>query len=154
MPASFRTTRSAPALVAPAKAVFLDAKTEAELTELSDEEAAEFRVSGASALEEVVRRLRDALDLVTFFTAGEQDTRAWTLRRGETALDAAASIHTDIARGFIRAEVFGWQELVEAGSASEVAKRGQHRLEALRVGSRSHARVEEAIASGRPARRR
>ncbi len=107
----------------------IDLALEVELAELSDEEAAEFRVSGASALEEVVRRLRDALDLVTFFTAGEQDTRAWTLRRGETALDAAASIHTDIARGFIRAEVFGWQELVEAGSASEVAKRGQHRLE-------------------------
>jgi len=107
----------------------IDLALEVELADLPEEEAAEFRGSGTSALEEVVRRLRDALDLVTFFTAGEQDTRAWTLRRGETALDAAAAIHTDIARGFIRAEVFGWQELVDAGSAAEVSKRGQHRLE-------------------------
>ena len=59
---------------------------------------------GPSALDEVVRRLRDALDLITFFTAGEKETRAWTLRRGQTALEAAASIHSDIARGFIRCE--------------------------------------------------
>ena len=52
-----------------------------------------------------MRRLAETLDLITFFTAGEKETRAWTLRRGETALDAAATIHSDIARGFIRAEV-------------------------------------------------
>src|SRR5689334_19586677 len=107
----------------------IDLQLEAELAELPDEEAAAFRDGGTSALEEVVRRLRDALDLVTFFTAGEKETRAWPLRNGQTALDAAATIHSDIARGFIRCEVIGWRELVEAGSHTEAARRGQQRLE-------------------------
>jgi ribosome-binding ATPase YchF (GTP1/OBG family) len=107
----------------------VDLKLEAELAELPDEEAAAFRDGTVSALEEIVRRLRDALDLITFFTAGEKETRAWTLRSGETALDAAAAIHSDIARGFIRCEVVDWQDLVDAGSHAEVAKRGQQRLE-------------------------
>jgi ribosome-binding ATPase len=91
-------------------------------------EAAAFR-EGASALEEVVRRLFAALDLVSFFTAGDNETRAWTLRRGLTALDAAASIHTDIANGFIRVEVIRWDDLVECGSHAEAARRGLQRLE-------------------------
>jgi ribosome-binding ATPase len=107
----------------------VDLALEAELAELPEEEAAAFRDGGASALEEVVRRLRDALDLVTFFTAGEKETRAWTLRNGQTALDAAATIHSDIARGFIRCEVIDWRDLVEAGSHAEAARRGQQRLE-------------------------
>ena len=106
----------------------IDLKLEAELSELADEEAAGFR-DGASAAETVVPRLFEALDLISFFTAGDKETRAWTLARGATALDAAAEIHTDIARGFIRAEVIGWHDLVEAGSAAEAAKRGQQRLE-------------------------
>ena len=69
------------------------------------------------------------LDLITFFTAGEKETRAWTLRRGETALDAAESIHSDIARGFIRCEVIDWNDLVEAGSHAEASRRGLQRLE-------------------------
>src|SRR5215471_9453814 len=92
-----------------------DAKLEAEVAELPEEEAAEFR-EGESALGDVVRRLFEVLDLVTFFTAGEKETRAWTLRRGESALDAAATIHSDIARGFIRCEVIRWDDLVETGS--------------------------------------
>jgi ribosome-binding ATPase YchF (GTP1/OBG family) len=107
----------------------IDLALEAELAELPDEEAGAFRGGGASALEEVVRRLRDALDLVTFFTAGEKETRAWPLRNGQNALDAAETIHSDIARGFIRCEVIGWQDLVEAGSHAEAARRGQQRLE-------------------------
>ena len=106
----------------------IDLKLEAELAEMSDEEAADFR-DGASALEEVVRRLRDALDLITFFTAGDKETRAWTLRRGQTALEAAASVHTDIARGFIRCETISTDDLLEAGSHAEAAKRGTQRLE-------------------------
>jgi ribosome-binding ATPase len=106
----------------------IDLKLEAELSELAVEEAAGFR-DGASAAEPVVPRLFAALDLISFFTAGDKETRAWTLARGATALDAAAEIHTDIARGFIRAEVIGWHDLVEAGSAAEAAKRGQQRLE-------------------------
>ena len=82
----------------------INAKLEAELAELEPAEAAEFR-EGASALERVVRRLFEALGLLSFFTAGDKETRAWTLRDGETALDAATTIHTDIARGFIRCEV-------------------------------------------------
>ena len=106
----------------------IDCKLEAELAELSDEEAAEFR-DGPSALDEVVRRLKDALGLITFFTAGEKETRAWTLRDGETALDAAATIHSDIARGFIRCEVISAGDLLDAGSHAEAAKRGTQRLE-------------------------
>src|SRR5690348_11276718 len=82
----------------------VDAQLETELAELPEEEAAAFR-DGASAVGEVTRRLFDVLDLVTFFTAGEKETRAWTLRRGGSALDAAETIHSDIARGFIRCEV-------------------------------------------------
>ena len=107
----------------------IDLKLESELAELPDEEAAAFRDGGASALEEIVRRLRDALDLITFFTAGEKETRAWTLRQGQTALEAADAIHSDIARGFIRCEVSNWQDLVDAGSHAELVKRGQQRLE-------------------------
>ena len=107
----------------------IDLALEAELAELSDEEAAAFRDGGASALEEVVHRLRDALDLVTFFTAGEKETRAWPLRNGKTAIDAAGTIHSDIARGFIRCEVIDWQDLVAAGSHAEASRRGQQRLE-------------------------
>jgi len=106
----------------------IDCKLEAELAELSDEEAAEFR-DGPSALDEVVRRLKDALGLIAFFTAGEKETRAWTLRRGQTALDAAATIHSDIARGFIRCEVISAEDLLDAGSHAEAAKRGTQRLE-------------------------
>jgi ribosome-binding ATPase len=107
----------------------IDLKLEAELAELPEEEAAAFRDGGASALDDVAGRLRDALELITFFTAGEKETRAWTLRRGQTALDAAESIHSDIARGFIRCEVVDWRDLVEAGSHAEVARRGKQRLE-------------------------
>jgi hypothetical protein len=106
----------------------IDLKLEAELAELPPDEAAELR-EGESALGSVVRRLVETLDLITFFTAGEKETRAWTLRRGETALDAAATIHSDIARGFIRCEVIGWQDLVEQGSHAEAARRGLQRLE-------------------------
>jgi hypothetical protein len=105
----------------------IDLKLEAELAELGDE-AAEFR-EGASALEEVVRRLSEELGLISFFTAGDKETRAWTLRRGQSALDAAATIHSDIARGFIRCEVIRWDDLVKAGSHAEAARAGLQRLE-------------------------
>ncbi len=107
----------------------VDLKLEAELAELPEEEAAEFRGGGESALGEVVRRLAETLDLITFFTAGEKETRAWTLRRGRTAIEAAATIHTDIARGFIRCEVIRWDDLVAAGSHSEASRAGKQRLE-------------------------
>jgi ribosome-binding ATPase YchF (GTP1/OBG family) len=107
----------------------IDLQLEAELAELPPEEAAEFRGGGESALAEVVRRLVETLDVITFFTAGEKETRAWTLRRGSNALDAAATIHSDIARGFIRCEVVRWDDLVEAGGHVEAARAGKQRLE-------------------------
>jgi ribosome-binding ATPase YchF (GTP1/OBG family) len=106
----------------------VDLPLEAELAELPEDEAAAFR-DGPSALEDVVRRLFAALDLVSFFTGGEKEARAWTLRRGLTALDAAAAIHTDMARGFIRCEVIRWDDLVASGSHTEAARRGLMRLE-------------------------
>ena len=106
----------------------IDLKLEAELRELPPEEAAAFR-DGPSALDEVVRRLFETLDLISFFTASDKETRAWTLRRGRTAIEAAAMIHSDIARGFIRCEVIRWDDLVEAGSHAEAARRGLQRLE-------------------------
>ena len=106
----------------------IDLKLESELSELPEEEAAAFR-EGESALEEVVRRLFEVLGLVTFFTAGEKEARGWTLRRGQTALEAAGTIHSDIARGFIRCEVVRWNDLVETGGYAEAARRGLQRLE-------------------------
>jgi ribosome-binding ATPase len=106
----------------------IDLKLEAELAELGADEAAEFR-EGASALDEIVRRLKEELHLIAFFTAGDKETRAWTLRDGQSALEAAETIHSDIARGFIRCEVIRWNDLVESGSHAEAARRGLQRLE-------------------------
>jgi ribosome-binding ATPase len=106
----------------------IDCKLEAELAELDPAEAAEFR-EGESALVEIVRRLFAVLGLISFFTAGDTETRAWTLRHGQAALEAAAAIHSDIARGFIRCEVIRWNDLVECGSHAEAARRGLQRLE-------------------------
>ncbi|HYZ76726.1 MAG TPA: DUF933 domain-containing protein [Gaiellaceae bacterium] len=106
----------------------IDLKLEAELAELGEEEAAAFR-EGPSALAEVARRLFEALDLISFFTASEPEARAWTLHRGGTALDAAGAVHSDMARGFIRCEVIRWDDLIEAGSHTEAARRGLQRVE-------------------------
>jgi ribosome-binding ATPase len=106
----------------------IDCALEMELAELSPDEAAEFR-SGSSALDDVVLRLKEALGLVTFFTVGDTEARSWTLQYGQTALEAAESVHTDIARGFIRCEVIRWNDLVETGSHAEAARRGLQRLE-------------------------
>ncbi len=107
----------------------IDLQLEAELAELPENEAAAFRDGRPSALEEVVRRLKDALGLVAFFTIGDKEARAWTLRYGQTALDAAATIHSDLARGFIRCEVIRWDDLLACGSHAEARRRGLERLE-------------------------
>ena len=106
----------------------IDAKLEAELAELDDDEASAFR-EGPAALDRVIPPVFTALNLITFFTANENEARAWTLRQGETALAAAGAIHTDIAHGFVRCEVIAWNDLVECGSHAEAAKRGLTRLE-------------------------
>ena len=76
-----------------------------------------------------MQSLKDALGLIVFFTAGENEARSWTLRNGQTALEAAENVHTDIARGFIRCEVIRWDDLVASGSHAEAARRGLQRLE-------------------------
>jgi ribosome-binding ATPase len=106
----------------------IDLKLELELAELPDEEAAEYR-EGPALLEDVVRRVFAAADVITFFTANESEARAWTLSRGGTALEAAAAVHTDLAHGFVRCEVVRWGDLVESGSSAEAARRGLLRLE-------------------------
>jgi ribosome-binding ATPase len=106
----------------------IDLKLEAELAELPEAEAAEFR-EGPSALEAVLREVFEAADLLTFFTANENEARAWTLRRGATAVEAAAAVHSDLARGFVRCEVIRWSDLVESGSRAEASRRGLQRVE-------------------------
>jgi ribosome-binding ATPase YchF (GTP1/OBG family) len=106
----------------------IDCALEMDLAELTEEEAAEFR-TGPSALDDVVLRLKEALGLITFFTVGDTEARSWTLRHGQTALEAAESIHSDLARGFIRCEVIRWDDLLECGSHAEAARRGLQRLE-------------------------
>jgi GTP-binding protein YchF len=108
------------------------AKLEAELAELPAEEAAEFRRElGAEegGPERVLGRLMQLLNLRTFFTAGEKETRAWTVPAGGSALQAAGRIHSDIERGFIRAEVIGWEELLQFGTHAEARKHGRLRTE-------------------------
>jgi ribosome-binding ATPase len=128
VPAALEPLTTLPVIVVENGPGGIDCKLEMELAELDPEEAAEFR-AGPSALDEIVGRLKQALDLIAFFTIGDTEARAWTLKHGETALDAAESIHTDIARGFIRAEVIRWDDLLESGSHSEAARRGLQRLE-------------------------
>jgi GTP-binding protein YchF len=110
----------------------LCAKLERELVELSDEEAAEFRADlglKEGALDRLLQLSQKTLGLITFFTVGEPEGRAWAIKAGSTALEAGAKIHTDIARGFIRAEAVGWQELLDCGGYVEARKRGLLRTE-------------------------
>jgi GTP-binding protein YchF len=110
----------------------LNAKLEAEIAELDPADRAAF-LEDLGIAEPALDRLTPAayrlLDLISFFTAGPMESRAWTIRRGQTARQAAGKIHTDLERGFIRAEVVRWDELVEAGGAAEAARRGLMRVE-------------------------
>ena len=119
-------------LVAPAKAIFLDAKTEAELAELSDEDALELLKSiglEEPGLATLARVGFETLGLQTYLTAGPKEARAWTIHKGDTAPMAAGVIHTDFQRGFIKAEVVSFQDLVDAGSMAEARARGKVRME-------------------------
>ncbi|MGH9325866.1 MAG: redox-regulated ATPase YchF [Terriglobia bacterium] len=107
-------------------------KVEAELAELGEMEGAEFMRSfglAESAIARVIRSSYQLLGLISFFTVGEDECRAWTLRSGATALEAAGEIHSDIQRGFIRAEVVAYDDLVACGSLAEARNRGRLRLE-------------------------
>ena len=119
-------------LVAPAEAVFLDAKTEAELVELEPDEALELLQSMGveeSGLNQLARIGFATLGLQTYLTAGPKESRAWTIPQGATAPQAAGVIHTDFERGFIKAEVVSFDELVAAGSMAEAKSRGKVRIE-------------------------
>jgi GTP-binding protein YchF len=120
------------ALVSPAQAIFLDAKTEAELAELSDEDAMELLESiglEEPGLATLARVGFDALGLQTYLTAGPKEARAWTIHKGDTAPKAAGVIHTDFEKGFIKAEIVSFADLIEAGSMSEAKSKGKVRME-------------------------
>jgi len=120
------------ALVAPAGPVFLDAKTEAELAELDGEEAAELLAElglGEPGLAQLARAGFAALGLSTFLTAGPKEARAWTIPVGATAPEAAGVIHTDFQRGFIKAEIVSYDDLMEAGSIAAARAAGKARIE-------------------------
>jgi GTP-binding protein YchF len=120
------------ALVAPAKAVFLNAKLEAELTELDDAEALELLASvgqDESGLSLLAKVGFETLGLQTYLTAGPKEARAWTIAKGATAPEAAGVIHTDFQKGFIKAEVISFGDLVECGSVAEARSRGKARME-------------------------
>ena len=120
------------ALVAPAEAIFLDAKTEAELAELDDAEALELLKSiglEEPGLSTLARVGFNTLGLQTYLTAGPKEARAWTIHKGDTAPAAAGVIHTDFQKGFIKAEVISFDDLVAAGSMNEARSRGKVRME-------------------------
>ena len=120
------------ALVAPAEAIFLDAKFEAELVDLSDEDAAEMLADSGQdepGLDKLARVGFETLGLQTYLTAGPKESRAWTIHKGWTAPQAAGVIHTDFERGFIKAEVIAFEELVAAGSVAAVKAAGKARIE-------------------------
>jgi GTP-binding protein YchF len=119
-------------LVAPAGAIFLDAKFESELVELEPEEAAEMLESTGheeAGLDQLARVGFDTLGLQTYLTAGPKESRAWTIRKGSTAPQAAGVIHTDFERGFIKAEIVSYDHLVEAGGMAEAKAHGWVRIE-------------------------
>ncbi|KRB39095.1 redox-regulated ATPase YchF [Microbacterium sp. Root180] len=120
------------ALVAPAKAVFLDAKIESELIDLDPEDAAELLASTGqeeSGLDQLARIGFDTLGLQTYLTAGPKEARAWTIGKGWKAPQAAGVIHTDFEKGFIKAEVISFDDLIATGSVVEARAKGKARLE-------------------------
>jgi hypothetical protein len=125
-------TAALAALVAPAKAVFLDAKLESELIELDEDDAAELLASTGqteSGLDQLARIGFTTLGLQTYLTAGPKETRAWTIPKGAKAPQAAGVIHTDFEKGFIKAEIIGYDDLVETGSIAEARAKGKARIE-------------------------
>lgn len=120
------------ALVAPSEAIFLDAKTEAELAELDDADALELlKEIGMEepGLATLARVGFETLGLQTYLTAGPKEARAWTIHKGDTAPVAAGVIHTDFQKGFIKAEIVAFDDLIEAGSMTEARARGKVRME-------------------------
>ncbi|MDL2226885.1 DUF933 domain-containing protein [Deltaproteobacteria bacterium OttesenSCG-928-M10] len=116
----------------PWPSVVVRGRLEEELAGLEPEEAAEFLAEynlAESASARVIRQVYDLMGLISFFTVGEDECRAWTIGGGETALEAAGAIHSDIQKGFIRAEVVAYEDFAQAGGMNEVKKKGAFRLE-------------------------
>ncbi|MBR0465676.1 YchF family ATPase [Candidatus Saccharibacteria bacterium] len=119
-------------LVKPAKAIFVNAKLEEEMSGMSREERKEFLKSYGvehDALEELIKAAYDTLNLQSFLTAGKKECRAWTIKKGSTAPEAAGTIHTDFERGFIAAQIANYDDLKELGSEQAVKAAGKLRLE-------------------------
>ncbi|QHZ54323.1 redox-regulated ATPase YchF [Brevibacillus sp. NSP2.1] len=115
-----------------AEVVVISAKVEAEIAELEGEDKEMFLQElglAESGLDRLIRAAYKLLGLVTYFTAGVQEVRAWTIRKGTKAPGAAGVIHTDFERGFIRAEVIAYDDLIDAGSVAAARERGKYRLE-------------------------
>ncbi|MDT3416194.1 GTP-binding protein YchF [Brevibacillus aydinogluensis] len=115
-----------------AQVVVISAKVEAEIAELEGEDKQMFLEElglKESGLDRLIRAAYDLLGLITYFTAGVQEVRAWTIRKGTKAPQAAGVIHSDFERGFIRAEVISYDDLVEAGSVAAAREKGKYRLE-------------------------
>ncbi len=113
-------------------AMAICAKVEAELAEMSDEDAAEFLASYGlkeSGLVRLIRKSYELLGLISFFTVGEDECRAWTIAKNTRAVEAAGAIHTDLEKHFIRAETIHWDALLEAGSEANARAKGTLRLE-------------------------
>jgi len=120
------------AVVAPAEAIILDAKFEAELGQLTEEEAAEFRADMGveeSGLDQLIRVGYATLGLQSFLTAGPKESRAWTIHQGWTAPQAAGVIHTDFQKGFIKAEIVHYEDLISLGGMAQAKAAGKVRLE-------------------------
>ncbi len=119
-------------LVAPAEAIFLDAQFESELVELDEEDAREMLEDSGqteAGLDKLARVGFATLGLQTYLTAGPKEARAWTIHRGDTAPQAAGVIHTDFQRGFIKAEIVSYDDLVELGGMQEARAAGKVRME-------------------------
>jgi GTP-binding protein YchF len=114
------------------EALAIDAKLELELTQLEPDERAAFMADlGVTELgrDRIIRQAYDAVGIITYFTAGEPEVRGWNLERGSNAVEAAGKIHTDLAKGFIRAEVTAFDDLQQAGSVKEAKAKHLQRLE-------------------------
>jgi len=121
------------AIIAPSEAIFLDAKFESELVELGDDEEAREMLAEMgiteSGLDQLARVGFDTLGLQTYLTAGPKETRAWTIAKGATAPEAAGVIHTDFQKGFIKAEIVSFDDLMSAGTMLKAKEAGRVRME-------------------------
>ena len=145
------------ALVAPAHAVFLDAKIESELIDLEPEDAAELLASTGqeeSGLDQLARIGFDTLGLQTYLTAGPKESRAWTIGKGWKAPQAAGVIHTDFEKGFIKAEVISFDDLVDAGSVARGPRHAARPASRARTTSCRTATSSSSASTSSPCRTR